>query len=334
MSSAPRKAYLRSKGGMSYGWGHVIRSIALGQHLKERTIDVLLGVDGDEGVSRFLGSVKLPHFRITSREDEGKRLAAFSPDLVIVDMLEVPADLASSMRATCRGLALFNDLSLDYQQADLTISPQILAEYSPPRDPQVQLKGPDYFIVSERMLSHRPLAPRPAGSGRCLVVLGGCMHREHFDLLVSTFRLVKDLRLRFDVVLGFDHDIDLSAYDDLDSIGVRAIPGTDDLGRLMAASDFAIGASGYVKYEFAALGLPSLLVSIVDHQEPLGRIFAERSGSAEFVGDIRSLEPETLATAIRRLARDDQGRATMSSAGLDLVDGRALQRIATALLAL
>jgi spore coat polysaccharide biosynthesis predicted glycosyltransferase SpsG len=319
---------------MSYGWGHVIRSLSLAQRLEKEGVEVLLGIEGDEGVNRFLATVTQPHFKASFADvDAQPEVRAFSPELVVLDMLEAPDELLARLKRPGSRLVAFNDLALPYAHADVTVSPQILPAYAPARAGQAQLNGPDYFAVAESMLKHRDARAAGATVAKSvLVVLGGVLHRDHFATLVRAARGVRDLGLKFRVVLGFDHDVDLAKYPDLATIGVETLPGTNDLGALLKDAEFAIGASGYVKYEFAALGVPALLVSIVDHQEPLGKIFAERSKAADFVGDIRGMDPATLAKAIRRLSADFTRRAEMSQAGRLCVDGRALERIVKAIL--
>jgi spore coat polysaccharide biosynthesis predicted glycosyltransferase SpsG len=125
---------------MSYGWGHVIRSLSLAQRLEKEGVEVLLGIEGDEGVNRFLATVTQPHFKASFADvDAQPEVRAFSPELVVLDMLEAPDELLARLKRPGSRLVAFNDLALPYAHADVTVSPQILPAYAPARAGQAHL---------------------------------------------------------------------------------------------------------------------------------------------------------------------------------------------------
>ena len=138
---------------------------------------------------------------------------------------------------------------------------------------------------------------------------------------------LSDLELAVDFVVGYDLDVDIEQYRGWEEKGVRFIPGSEKIGDLMAGADLALASSGYVKYELAALGVPTILVSVVDHQEVLGRFFAQKGKCAEYVGPILETPSEEIAESIRKMAGDWGRRRSLAKVGRKLVDGLALERI-------
>jgi spore coat polysaccharide biosynthesis predicted glycosyltransferase SpsG len=104
------------------------------------------------------------------------------------------------------------------------------------------------------------------------------------------------------------------------------------LADLLKDADLALAASGYMKYELAAAGVPAVLVAIVDHQEKLGQTFSEISGCASYAGNVESLDPLVLAEKVLTLAQDAEQRWEMIRIGQALVDGQAFARLEGVLL--
>jgi spore coat polysaccharide biosynthesis predicted glycosyltransferase SpsG/RimJ/RimL family protein N-acetyltransferase len=103
-----------------------------------------------------------------------------------------------------------------------------------------------------------------------------------------------------------------------------------DLPRLCADADFAIGAAGSSCFERACVGLPSLIVVVVDNQGDLAPAFAH-AGAARVIPREVFDDPPTLARAIADFASDTAARRVMAQAAVALVDGRGTQRLLLAL---
>ena len=327
------KIYIRSKGGLSYGWGHVVRSLTLSCYLNksENSVQVLCAVEGDNAIKKFISKQKVPFLYMNvgiSIKDEGHHLKEFKPDVIVVDMLEVPTELLSIFRKHCEKLAIFNDLGLDYGIGDIIISPQLLSTYTVQRNGQKHLNGTDYFIVSEKMQKaaslHRDISPKAES---LLIVMGGCIDLQIFEKIIQVINGILHLNLKIYFILGYEYNFNLSNFRYLESRGVKFVSGTDNIGEWMAIADMAFASSGYVKYELAAIGVPSILVSIVDHQEVLAESFVEKGQCAEYIGDIRYLDIVKLTEAINKLVHNHDKRKEMSENGKQLIDGKALDRI-------
>ncbi len=331
------KIYARSRGGLAHGWGHVVRSLALTRALHTHcpAAEVLMAVEGDRAVSRFLEQQQDVQSRVFAEGRSGtaveqRLLERFCPDVIAVDMLQVPEQLQRLYTGRCKRLAFFNDMGHAYSAGDIIVTPQLLHAYPQPCRGQRHLNGTDYFIVPDTVAAMLPKCrdrAAPAQVSSLLMVMGGCINRPVFEKLVLVIRQLQDMRFAIPFVLGYDHDIELQHYDELKAYGVRFVAGTDKLGLLMAEADMALASSGYVKYELAAVGTPAVLVSVVDHQDTLARAFVATGGCAEYAGDLLQAEPQAVARAVRRLAEDHERRQTLSAAGKKLVDGRAAERI-------
>jgi spore coat polysaccharide biosynthesis predicted glycosyltransferase SpsG len=93
----------------------------------------------------------------------------------------------------------------------------------------------------------------------------------------------------------------------------------------------ALISGGVVKYEAAACGLASVIVAMVDHQEPVARAFADE-GAAEFLGAIEDVETEAATHAIRRLLDDTAARSHLAERARAVVRVDGVERVVAALL--
>ena len=326
---------LRVRGSLTYGWGHLVRAYSLAEHLAAQTeTDVILIVEGDETVRAFAAQHALAYKALemgTPLATEQELLRDHNPDVIIVDALDMEPERLELYARLAPRLVLFNDLGSPCTFGDIIIVPQCLASYPKPGKDQELLAGPAYFILSNNLRAHARRRDQLAATPRrLLVALGGALRAPLMRRTLEVLEQLSGSIREIDFLIGYDHDFDPAEIDFNHPAQLNIIPGTADLGPLMAGADLALAASGYVKYELAAVGTPAILVSIVDHQDMLGRAFQAHGECAHYVGDIYSVPPRAVATALDDLAHDRLRRQSMAERGQALVDGRGVERIAAA----
>jgi spore coat polysaccharide biosynthesis predicted glycosyltransferase SpsG len=195
---------------------------------------------------------------------------------------------------------------------------------------QVHLNGPDYFIIKPNILKATKKNQKHSVRKRAknlLVIMGGSIRAKLFERMVKVIGDLLDLDILVKFVVGYDFPGDISQYQNLFGNKVELVFGTDDLGELMTWADIALASSGYVKYELAAVGVPTILVSIEEHQDILGKAFAQKGNCAVFAGNIFKLEYFILRNMIKAIIEDYDKRCIFSKNGRKLVDGEALGRL-------
>jgi UDP-2,4-diacetamido-2,4,6-trideoxy-beta-L-altropyranose hydrolase len=95
---------------------------------------------------------------------------------------------------------------------------------------------------------------------------------------------------------------------------------------LIASCDLAVMAGGGTVFEVNRFGIPMLLIAIADNQVDHSRAW-ERQGAAKYLGEIGTLDPESLLSAancaIAALANGGEGYRVPR-----LVDGQGRVRVA------
>jgi len=315
------KVYLRSKGSINYGWGHVIRSFTLADFLKKSNtnIEILMGIEGDASIQQFAANQGLNFISFNldfNDNSEQRALDNFKPDIIIFDILIAEKSLLNEYKQRCKKLILFNDLGINYDIPVVTIMPQLLDNYPKPHNHQIQLKGPDYFIFSKSIQEYahkEKIIPNIAQN--LLIIMGGSLSNSLYVILKEIILKVRNSFDQINLIIGYDHRFD-KENDALSNIrNVNIIEGTKDLGSLMHKADLALASSGYVKYELAAMGVPSILTSIVDHQDNLGSMFSKSFNASIFKGNIYNMSTNILAKSLIKLSNSFQLRDKLSQNG-------------------
>ncbi len=167
--------------------------------------------------------------------------------------------------------------------------------------------GPRYALLrSEFRDRSSPGVVGPAS--RVLVTLGGAPPAEARDLRDAVVELLERRGVHVDALTGSDHDV----------------------VRRMRDADVVLSAAGTTVWELCALGVPTVLMSIADNQQPVARQVQD-AGAAVDLGWYEDLDPTSVADAVSRLLGDDAARSKMSHAARALVDGRGAARVVRAL---
>ena len=104
------------------------------------------------------------------------------------------------------------------------------------------------------------------------------------------------------------------------------IDGVDSLAEQIFSADLVISASGLTKYECAALGTPSILLSINKEHVDFNKPF-ENIGSSSHCGLISQITIKKLSQEIALLDNSYFDRLKMSRNGVKLVNGKGVENI-------
>jgi len=104
-----------------------------------------------------------------------------------------------------------------------------------------------------------------------------------------------------------------------------------DMAELMTEADLAIGAAGASAFERAALGLPSIIVTLADNQLGIAKAMVE-AGAVIDAGPFDGSLVVKLGPILRTLIADPVARVRVTEAAAMLIDGRGQQRLLARLL--
>ena len=106
----------------------------------------------------------------------------------------------------------------------------------------------------------------------------------------------------------------------------------EDMARLMADADLAIGAGGTTSWERCCLGLPALVAVIAANQQMIAAELG-RAGAAVVLGRHGDVDADTIAGKFAEIAADPRRLAAMSANAAAVCDGLGTARVREALAA-
>ena len=321
----------RADGSASMGMGHVYRSLAIADALRELSraeIAFLMSADHAEGlitVSRYgypvrvVGDGRLENYLEHIRD--------FSPAILINDLPAVDAaylEALSHLGATTVNLVdTLDDLERTEHYAQVIVS--VMNEER--ETPEGFYGGPGYAILRSHFRGREKEVR--ADPRMVLLTFGGS---DPQGLTLKTARALQGLEPTVEIVAvagpAFPYRRE---FEDLARSLPRRVPlinqAAGHIADLMLEADVVVGSGGMTVYEIAALGTPGIVLGQNAREESRMREFA-RHGTVSYLGLGTEVGEEALLSAVQALLHDPGRRGEMSARGRALVDGLGATRAA------
>lgn len=332
------KVLIRADASAVIGIGHVARCLTLAQQLVARGATVAFACRELPGhqLARIVAEGHEVFALPADADDETAALSAVLPsgelfDWVIVDHYGLDARWEGEARRWGRRIMAIDDLADRTHDCDLLLDQNFTASaalYQSLIPPACEvLAGPRYALLRPAFRQGR--ATDADTARRVLVSFGG------FDQAGMTLRALQALmgidQVRVQCIAG-QASADLPALQALVSQRPdwELLGFVDDLPQRMASAMLFVGAGGGTTWERAALGLPSLCVSVADNQVGNAEALAQ-SGVHLYPGAAEQVSVESLARSISLLLDDTSLRGQFAARSRELVDGLGAPRVAAAL---
>jgi UDP-2,4-diacetamido-2,4,6-trideoxy-beta-L-altropyranose hydrolase len=358
---SPRVA-IRVDASTVLGTGHLMRCLVLARGLRSRGCQVTLISREHPGhladwveTSQGFPVVRLPGgaaaegaspeeggLGVSEAEDAEATLAWLEAtgggDWLIVDHYGLSRIWEERVRTRVPRILAIDDLANRSHSVDVLLDPNVhpdpIARYRDLVSSRTRLLlGPRYVPLRPAFRRRARDLRRKHGSGtRILVYFGGT---DRGGVLQTSLQALAGLRWPAQDVLVLVGATD-PRRDALLAMaqahGYRAHLGLgQDMARLMARADLALGACGSTQWERCVMGLPSLVVTLALNQEATARTL-DAMGVVRLVGSIDTLHGPDLMAQLRFLREHPAERRRMAARGRALVDGLGAERILQVLL--
>lgn len=330
---------MRADGGVEMGMGHVVRSHALAESLKERGARVRFltaaGAGRDWLVAQGIEAEVLRATPGSSADAEQAVRCAREggAGVIVTDGYRFRAEYLSVLTAAGVPVASIDDLCAWPFPSDLIVNGGFgSAHLRYQKEARaVVLQGPEYLLL------RRPFRPGhedrvfPPVVGRMLACFGGADPLDWTGLVLDVWAGLSP-RPALDLVVG-------SAYERLNPLRARAAAGGATvchdlsacaLAERMTANDLAVASCGMVAAELMALGVPAVLGVLSEDQ----RLNASTLQAARAARVVEPFDAVRVREAMTDLWGDASARAALSRSAGSLVDGRGCERVAEAVLSL
>lgn len=312
-------ACILTEAGKSAGFGHLTRCIALRQALTEYPNDVSLVIAGAE-------TKELAPFGV----NDNFRTHNWHQDFDFLDNILSETDLCIIDSYFCKEktyryiaersrliLCLDDDNRLPYPPGFVmngSIGADML-DY-PASDDITYLLGTSYQPMRNEFWNTAPITVRKELKN-LLVFFGGGDSTELMPRVIGILRQ-KFPGLRLHILS------DEPGIVEEDSTRLYARLSASDMIRLFNEADLAITAGGQTLYELARVGLPSIVIKVVENQNT-NILGWEKTEFIKYIGDLCTFNADSLCSAIEGAMPEDV-RHRMHEAGLLKVDGMGAKR--------
>lgn len=309
-----------------------MRCLTLSEGLLRRGHEVHF-VTNETGVpwlEAVLGSSPVVIHRTVQHCIDLELFTAIAPDWVVVDSYEIPAESINGLQSLFKLFAIIDSDDRGIV-ADLYLDHNLGAETLPWPDHVSRhlLAGNTFALVRDAILAQRKTEPWKLNTlaPHILAFMGGsdptgtiCLAGEVLSQLEtqvqSTIVASTAWQSRLHKILARNPDC-------------RVLMPTPELPELLSNSDIAISAAGTSAWELCTLGIPSVLMAVVDNQdESLARLVT--GGYA--LGITRDqMNVEKLSEAVTTLLNNENIRRELSQRCLTSFDGKGKNRVVEAM---
>ncbi len=353
------RVVFRCDASIEIGTGHVMRCLTLAEHLRADGASVVfVSREFDGHLCEIIGNKQFKCFRLPQpepqssnqftdeyalwlgvpwREDAEQTAASLRSeqgdvDWLVVDHYGLGKDWEEFLRPQVGAIMVIDDLANRPYDCDILLDQNLYPESETRYNGLVAgacqfLLGPDYAMLRPQFAKVREKMPRRDGSiQRILIFMGGADPSNQTRKAVEAVLGLNDISA--DVIVGRSNPNASTIMEMCNrSDRIECHQGVDNVAKLMATADLAIGAAGTTTWERCSVGLPTLLISIANNQTELAQ-FVQEAGFAHCLGLARDVTPEQIAGSIRRLMTSPEVVRSMSHRAMELVDGQGCARVA------
>ena len=318
------------------GAGHVTRCAALAENLRDRRWQVVFAT-GPETLSSFPqmsdGGFELKLLDQSSLHDPTavQTVLGRRADFFVIDHYDYDEEYERQCRNWSDHVVVFDDGTGRRHDCDALIDSAATTNYETFVGPVAKLlTGPKFALLRKRFLNAREKALTRRNGAQVTNILISYGATDPVDAtsvtLASLSKVIAGSRVTVAISSKAPHLDRVRSHLGSD---MRLLLDVSDMAELMTEADIAIGAGGATAYERAALGLPTIVIAIVENQRGVCRTMVE-AGAALDGGELDAELPARLPDLLRRLVEDRSLRSDMSRSASILIDGLGAERIAGA----
>jgi len=336
------------------GMGHVVRCLALAEELRERGVNVFFvcrELPGDR--IDFIEQRKFPVLRLSYSEGEIAKLSDSRPwidglqqndlkeslnhmekldhvDWIIVDHYGLNKVWEHECRNYVAKIMVIGGLLGREHDCDALLDPNFVGDINNSNILNCRLLcGPQYALVRKEFLRYCGKVIIKPKVNRLIIAMGGGDDRGAILWILNSLRELCS-HIAINILLS-KVNCNLTAINNWvqNNKAGNIIINIDepDIAGLMVNADLAIIAGGSTVFEAAALGLPSLVISISYNQKEAVKIW-QKVGSVVYMGVFGEVTREEFQLRLQQVIDGYEIRKKMSLLGCRLVDGRGVKKVA------
>lgn len=281
----------------------------------------------------------LPHAHwlgVSQQDDAQATLHVLSDrvwDWLVVDHYALDATWESALRQAVNRIFVIDDIADRQHDCDALLDQNFYLDMctryvgKAPSHCQLLL-GPRYALLRDEFRVMRAeVKPRTGAIKRLLMFFGGVDAANFTGRAIEALVRVARPGLNVDVVIGTQHPFRSQVESECARHGFSCHVQTDQMARLMASADLAIGAGGSATWERCCMGLPTLAFGVAENQY---QMVEDLTQAAYLFGcpDGSAVSQDDLASLLQIALQNSPMLRGMSVRAMKLVDGAGALRVA------
>lgn len=270
-----------------------------------------------------------------SLEDEiaqSKAALASAPqvDWVVVDHYALDWRWESAVCPAGAAVLAIDDLANRRHACQLLLDqnyyPNAEGRYEGLADGAQLLLGPHFSLLRPAFSALRNTVHRDGRVRKLIVFMGGGDADNVSAVVVNALAKLGVNRPDTDVIVGQSnpHREELASL--CETARIRLLIQVENMAEHMVAANLFIGATGVTTWERAALGVPTLAVSVAENQREIAR-YAHEAGLLRWLGNAADVNERHWVHALEWALANPQLLALQSANGMRLVDGLGAARV-------
>lgn len=317
------RVIFRADAGIEQGSGHVMRCLTLAEEFTRRGDDIAFAgaIDSVPWLADYLATGGFPIVGVEADDVPLGTILGLQPDWVVVDSYRIDSTAINELAKRVSVLAIVDGDARGID-AQLYLDQNLGAVGVLGREDD-SLVGASYALIRDAVLSARRDQPwRMSGVPRLTAFMGGT---DPGGIIVGLAEQLARSEERLDVTVVAPSASHSAVVDLLPRATVLAP--TPELPVILAHSDAIVSAAGTSAWDVCTLGVPALLVGVVDNQSAgLEQVVGQ--GLALGIDLTRGGSLESVTGEIARIVRDNDLRESLSRSSTAAFDGGGKRRVA------
>lgn len=296
-----KRIIFRCDGYVALGMGHVYNCITLAYSMIEHEVLLVIQKDSVEGIKK-IQETNLP-YRIIENDgrNNGNRaeldalIAEFKPDIWVNDLLNTEADYIQHLKTLVPRVITIEDLGPGTKYVDAAINALYTDDDLRGRN---IFNGWRYVCLRDEFQVERSRAFSNQVKN-VMIMFGGTDPSNYNAMLyrIITDRIAENHKdVRFNFVVGIGYDVEKHGLKTIESKNIYVYPNVQRVTRFMKEADLAITSQGRSIFEFAAMGVPAIVLS--QNQRETSHSFATMRHGFINLGVGSEIQPEIIENTL------------------------------------
>ena len=302
------KVVILTEAGTRFGYGHLVRCLAIAQGFKERNIDSSFYLRGDSSPEEILDGFQWENL------DWLERAPDVAGKIVILDSYYSDVKFCKNIYFRAGEVLFIDDYNRIPYPGGFVLNSVIGAKETDYlcNNQVTCLFGPDYHPLRKEFWNVPDKVVNQVVK-KVLITFGGSdTTNETPNVLKTLIALHPELEKHVVIGRGFLNIGEIKKVADQSTLLIY-YPDAEKMKQLMMECDIAISAAGQTIYELARVGVPTFAVKVVDNQDAM----------------IKRLKEINFLIGLENIAMipDYNIRICFRKLGRSIVDGKGVQRI-------